>query len=111
MHGNKMVWEKKKKNIMTDFQQNLARLMGLIISSCEKSTFLISKREHEKLSNRELMSLKIHLLTCRACRSFRKQLRYLSNGLQNLKNENVVGQLSEEDKSIIQKKLMDELKR
>jgi hypothetical protein len=45
--------------------------------SCRRATFLISSSLDRKLSRRERLALRIHLLTCGPCRLFQRQLRLL----------------------------------
>jgi hypothetical protein len=86
-----------------------------IVMPCERSTFLISKGQHEKLSAGERVKIRIHLFTCRACRSFAKQINYLSIGINKMNNELKKGadlfKLSEGEKSQIHQKIRDELKK
>jgi hypothetical protein len=96
---------------MSDLKNKLSGILSSMFTSCERSTFLISKKQHETLSSSEKISLKIHLLTCKACRSFARQINYLSKGLDKLKKENAVFQLSKDEKYKIQQNFNDELKK
>ncbi len=46
--------------------------------SCKEATFLISKKEENKLSFVEKIKLKMHLLICSFCRLFEKQSKLIS---------------------------------
>ncbi len=45
--------------------------------SCKKASELNSRAMDERLSFRENMALKIHLLLCRSCKNFTRQLIFL----------------------------------
>jgi hypothetical protein len=45
--------------------------------SCRRVTFLISASFDRELSRRERLALRMHLLICRPCRLFQRQLRLL----------------------------------
>jgi predicted anti-sigma-YlaC factor YlaD len=96
---------------MSNRKNKVSVLLGSILASCEESTFLLSKRPHEKLRLKETVKVKIHLLTCHACRSFVKQMNFLLKGINKLKKEDNLFQLSPEEKSQIQQNLRDELKK
>lgn len=44
-----------------------------IAYNCKKATFLIEKRQLEKITIREELELKIHLAGCSVCRIFQQQ--------------------------------------
>lgn len=72
--------------------------------TCKKSTELISVKRYRKLSLRERMQLKIHLMTCSACRKFEVQSDFIDQaldqlGLQDLGNTS----LSKQRKELIEK--------
>jgi predicted anti-sigma-YlaC factor YlaD len=96
---------------MSHLKNKMSVLLANILTSCEESTFLLSKRQHEKLSLKENINIKIHLLTCHACRSFVKQINFLSKCINKLKKEDNLFQLSPEEKSQIQQNLRDELQK
>jgi hypothetical protein len=100
---------------MPYLKKKLSTLLAGLLISCEKSTFLISKRQHEMLSKGERLKISIHLLTCHACRSFARQINYLSIGINKMNNELNKGtslfKLSAEEKSRIHQKFSDELKK
>jgi len=47
--------------------------------ACDEAGFLISKERDDKLSFREKISLRIHLMTCHFCRKYEKQIKQLHN--------------------------------
>jgi predicted anti-sigma-YlaC factor YlaD len=96
---------------MSDLKNKMSVLLANILTSCEESTFLLSKRQHEKLGLKETVNIKIHLLTCHACRSFVKQINFLSKGINKLKKGNNQFHLSPEEKSQIRQNLRNELQK
>ncbi|WCT14265.1 zf-HC2 domain-containing protein [Mucilaginibacter jinjuensis] len=54
-----------KKELKTDLE--------IIAYNCRKATFLIEKKQDERLSNREKLELKLHLAGCYICRVYEQQ--------------------------------------
>jgi len=50
--------------------------------SCDEASYLSSKSMETNLSLKEKMNLKIHLLTCKACRLFSKQINEMENKIK-----------------------------
>lgn len=46
--------------------------------SCERATFLMSKKEEGKLTLKEKLQLKLHLRICDFCTRFQKQVRFFT---------------------------------
>lgn len=44
-----------------------------ILNDCKKATFLIEKKQSEKITPQEEMELRLHLKGCEMCRTFMKQ--------------------------------------
>lgn len=59
--------------------------MSKLFLSCLKATEFIEKRMHIKLSFKENLQLKIHLLMCSACSKYEKQSLFLEKGIKNMK--------------------------
>jgi len=78
------------------------KMMNSIMLSCEKATFLVSKREEGKLSPGERIRVAFHLLMCRFCRAFQKQSGFIS---RTAKNITPAANLTPEDKLRFQKSL------
>jgi hypothetical protein len=55
-----------------------------IIHNCKKATFLIDKKEMGRISLREHIELRIHLIGCSFCRIYGKQSRAINNMVQEL---------------------------
>ena len=47
--------------------------MHSVMLSCDKATFFVTKKEYVKLSCKENLQLKMHLMGCKLCRSFNEQ--------------------------------------
>ena len=93
----------KKKNIMDN-------LMDRMMISCEKATFLISKSEEEKLSCKEKYQLRVHLMGCKFCRRYKKEIQYLSNALDKFKDPTILtNKLSPGKKKGIQENIKKEI--
>ena len=55
-----------------------------IIHNCKKATYLIDKKEMGKISFREHLELRIHLIGCSFCRIYGKQSRAINKMVQEL---------------------------
>lgn len=51
----------------------MKRLMNRLMLSCKKSSELLEKRLHAKLSMLEKFQLILHLTMCDACKTYKKQ--------------------------------------
>jgi len=49
--------------------------------SCDESSRLVSDNLERKLSRAERMALRLHLMVCRKCRAFRRNLNLLRDAL------------------------------
>lgn len=62
----------------------MKQLMRKIMLTCEKSTLLIVKEQEGKITFREKLQLRMHLLACRFCRLFKKQNAFIASNIENL---------------------------
>lgn len=51
--------------------------------ACDEAALLASKALDQKLSFKEFIKLKIHLLSCRICRKYKKDIQILQKYLKN----------------------------
>jgi predicted anti-sigma-YlaC factor YlaD len=58
------------------------RLLQILTLKCEKASSLTSQELDEPLGLPELLAVRGHLLVCRSCRRFRRQLLFLRLALQ-----------------------------
>jgi hypothetical protein len=54
-----------------------------IIYNCKRATFLIEKKLIDRLTLRETIELRIHLVGCSICRVFDKQSRMINTMVQH----------------------------
>lgn len=78
--------------------------MKFLMVSCKKATFLLSKKEENKLSWLDGIRLKSHMLMCELCRRFEKQSEFIA---KHAHQENQPEALSQECKENIKKVLQD----
>lgn len=52
--------------------------------SCKQATHLLSQRLDRKLSARETMSLKFHLMMCTGCTNFRNNMTFLRQACERV---------------------------
>lgn len=74
------------------------KLMKSMMISCEKATFLISKKEEGKLTIGEYLILSFHLAMCKFCKLFEKQSAFIS---RQTKHFHSTAALSQESKTQI----------
>ena len=83
-----------------------------IIYNCRKATFLIEKKLIDKITIREKIELKIHLLGCSICRLFEKQSIQINHIVKtiNLATNNIEPVLDIRFKMELQEKIENKLK-
>jgi anaerobic C4-dicarboxylate transporter len=79
--------------------------MHYMMLSCDTATFLITKRDYQKLRCKENLQLKMHLMGCKLCRSFNAQSSFLSEKIQMIRQELPLVQLSSQKKAEIEQAL------
>ncbi len=55
---------------------------GKITISCYDATYLISKKQEEKLLLTEQMKLSLHLMYCKYCNRFAKQTKQITDSIK-----------------------------
>ncbi|MBI3502273.1 MAG: hypothetical protein HY063_10815 [Bacteroidetes bacterium] len=83
----------------------MMKLIKSMMISCEKATFLMSKKEEGILTIGEYLILFFHLSMCKFCQLFEKQSAYIS---KQAKHFHSTAELSAESKSQIAKALEQE---
>lgn len=76
--------------------------MNLLNTSCKKATYLISKKEENKLTWLEKIKLQSHLTICSMCRKFELQTGFVG---RMAKHTHIHASLSSEAKERIQSTL------
>ena len=85
-------------------------LMDRMMISCDKATYLISKGEEEKLSCTEKFHLQAHLMGCKFCRRYKKEIKYMSQAIDKFKDSTIISsKLSMDKKKDIQENLNKEM--
>ena len=82
--------------------------MHALMLSCQQSTLLMTKNEYLKLSAKENMQLKMHLMGCKFCRAFDKQNKILTEKIQQIHTHPVDLELDEKKKKTIQHSIDDQ---
>lgn len=87
-------------------------LMKRMMISCDKATYLISKGEEKKLSCKERYQLNVHLMGCKFCRRYKKEIQYIDQALDKIKDKSkITRKLSPVEKNNIQESLNREMKK
>ena len=79
--------------------------MHWMMLSCDKATFFITKRDYQKLSCKENLQLKMHLMGCKLCRVFNEQNSVITEKLKTLKEDPPITELSNSRRAEIQQTL------
>lgn len=79
--------------------------MHRMMLSCQRATFLITRREYQKLSCKEKLQLNMHLMGCKFCHAFNTQNAIITSGLNMLKEEPPMVRLSNAKRNEIQQAL------
>ncbi len=74
------------------------KAMQYMMLSCDNATFLMTKKDYQKLKCKENLQLRMHLMGCKFCRAFNKQNAILSEHLAKLKDIPPAFTLSDEKK-------------
>lgn len=61
-------------------------LMSKLMIACDKATFLISKNMEKKLTLKENISLRMHLISCNICRKYEDDIISLNQYLKAHQN-------------------------
>ena len=80
--------------------------MHRVMLSCDAATFLMTKKEYKKLSCKENLQLKMHLMGCKFCRAFNDQNAIHSGKFIQLQQEPPAAKLSPKKKIEILKKIV-----
>lgn len=57
-----------------------------LMITCKESTYLVSKKQQDKLSFLEKMQLQFHLIICSYCRRFANQIDFITKGIVRLRS-------------------------
>ena len=79
--------------------------------NCKKATFLIEKKMISKITFRETIELRIHLLTCGVCRLYQEQTGKINEMVRQLFNASASKdvKLDEDFKKDMQERIEEEL--
>ena len=82
-----------------------------IAYNCRKATFLIEKKQIDRLTLREKLELKIHLAGCSVCRTFQQQSIVINKMVRDLLHsaQNREITLDKEFKDELQNRIEEEL--
>jgi hypothetical protein len=80
-------------------------LKHLVLITCKKATYLISKNEEHRLSLLEWVKLQFHLSICSLCKLFQKQTKLIGENAKH-SHEYVQLKLSDTTKA----KIIDQMK-
>lgn len=61
--------------------------MNLLMISCKKATYLLSKKEEKKLSWLEKLRLQGHMTICSLCRKFEEQTGFIGRNARHSQAE------------------------
>lgn len=65
----------------------LKNITMIMTMSCKHASRLLSKQQDHPLTTSERLALSLHLLICRFCRRYRKQLRIMDHHMHALEEQ------------------------
>ncbi|MBU1371676.1 MAG: hypothetical protein KJ712_00375 [Bacteroidetes bacterium] len=80
------------------------------LTNCLEATRLISKSQHQKLTLLDGLALNAHLVLCKYCKSFQKDLTYVKVKLSEIDQEEIY-LMNESYKKELAKKVLEELEK
>jgi hypothetical protein len=88
----------------------MSRMVKMMIA-CDEAAFLISKSRDAKLTFRESFNLKFHIMTCKLCKRYEKEINALDHYLkQKLVSTCKHHKLEPDQKSRIERRLINEMR-
>ena len=57
---------------------------------CDHATFLVTKRDYDKLGCVKSLQLRMHILTCKLCRAFAQQSKIINEEITAIKQNDTV---------------------
>ena len=59
-------------------------ILNKMMLGCDQASFLVSKQQETKLSLKEAIQLKMHLMACKMCRHFEDQSQFMQDNMKEL---------------------------
>ncbi len=87
----------------------MAKLARMMIA-CDEATYLASKSRDNKLNFKERMNLRIHLLSCKYCLRYARDIRILDEYFQKHLEAGKHHHLNSSEKKRIKTRVLKELK-
>jgi hypothetical protein len=84
----------------------ISDIKKILTLNCEESARLLSTRQDSSLGRTEQLALRLHLMICRACRRYNKQLQFIRKLFQALHKKDMVSsefKISDEKRKHIKK--------
>ena len=97
---------------MKGLKKIMGKGMTLVMLSCDKATFLLTKKEIGNITFIEVLKLKIHLLSCKYCHRFAQQSTFITKQIHSLSiidPNNLKLKLTDEQKICMQHNIDNQL--
>ena len=90
-------------------------ILKILTLRCDESARLLSAEKDVKLRRAERIALRMHLLGCKACRRYKRQLAFIRKFIGNLRKKitsdsSILPPLDRDRKDQIKNALQDEMK-
>ena len=79
MPGIKLVWKKGLNNMTKSISKMMLKLMDKMMSTCDVITERVSESMDHKISFGANMQMRMHIMGCKFCREYEKQLLAIKN--------------------------------
>lgn len=73
--------------MLRKMKHNMMVFMSKRMIACDEAGFLISFRLDAKLSFKQQMQLKVHLMTCHLCRKYASQIAQLNSAVEKYRDD------------------------
>ena len=93
---------------MSSLNEIMMKGMNKIMLDCEEATLLATRAEFEKVGCVKKIQMKMHIMSCKFCRAFMEQSRYITSQIKimsTINEHDLEHHLTEEQKNRISKNL------
>lgn len=90
---------------MTSLKDIIGKGMNMVMLDCDKATMYATQNDFKSLGCIKKMQLKMHLASCKLCRSFVEQSKIITNEINSIKvidESNLTEHLTKEQKENLQ---------
>ncbi len=88
----------------------MSNIFKILTLKCKDASVLLTRMQDEPLSKSDRLALKFHVMICKPCRRFKKQLELIKRVMSVFKsNLTKLAQLTDKQRERIRKKVLSKL--